>query len=108
LDVIQPSAIRELANLAFAMDDVKALHFGESDMPTPGYIGDALAQAVRDGYTFYSPNAGLTSLRTALAAKASELHGVDLDPTGEIVVTASGSQALNVVVRCAWGRATRR
>ncbi len=103
LDVIQPSAIRELANIAFAMDDVKALHFGESDMPTPGYIGDALAQAVLDGYTFYSPNAGLTSLRTALAAKAAELHGVDLDPTGEIVVTASGSQALNVVVRCALG-----
>lgn len=103
LDVIQPSAIRELANLAFAMDDVKALHFGESDMPTPGYIGDALAQAVLDGYTFYSPNAGLTSLRMALAAKAVELHGVDLDPTGEIVVTASGSQALNVVVRCAVG-----
>jgi aspartate aminotransferase len=103
LDAIQPSAIRELANLAFPMDDVKALHFGESDMPTPDYIGDALVQAVRDGYTFYSPNAGLTSLRTALAAKASELHGVDLDPTGEIVVTASGSQALNVVVRCALG-----
>ena len=107
LDVIQPSAIRELANLAFAMgiedSDVKALHFGESDMPTPGYVGDALAQAVHDGYTFYSPNAGLTSLRTALAAKAAELHGVDLDPTGEIVVTASGSQALNVVVRCAVG-----
>ena len=39
LDVIKPSAIRELANIAFAMDDVKALHFGESDMPTPGYIG---------------------------------------------------------------------
>jgi aspartate/methionine/tyrosine aminotransferase len=103
LDVIQPSAIRELANLAFAMEDVKALHFGESDMPTPGYIGDALAQAVLDGYTFYSPNAGLTSLRTALAAKAAELHGVNLDPIGEIVVTASGSQALNVVVRCALG-----
>ncbi len=103
LDVIQPSAIRELANIAFAMDDVKALHFGESDMPTPGYVGEALAQAVQDGYTFYSPNAGLTSLRTALAVKAAELHGVELDPTGEIVVTASGSQALNVVVRCAVG-----
>lgn len=103
LEVIQPSAIRELANIAFAMEDVKALHFGESDMATPDYIADALARAVTDGYTFYSPNAGLTSLRRAIAAKAAELHGVDLDPTGEIVVTASGTQALNVTIRCAVG-----
>ncbi|MEZ4716846.1 MAG: hypothetical protein R2851_12270 [Caldilineaceae bacterium] len=47
------------------MDDVLALHFGESTMPTPPYIAAALAQAVADGYTFYSPNAGLLSLRTA-------------------------------------------
>ena len=43
LDVIQPSAIREIANVAFAMDDVLALHFGESTMPTPPYIAAALA-----------------------------------------------------------------
>ena len=103
LDVIEPSAIRELANIAFAMEDVKALHFGESDMPTPSYIAAAMTRAVQDGYTYYSPNAGLTSLRTALSAKANALHGIDLDPTEEIVVTASGTQALNVTIRCAVG-----
>lgn len=103
LDVIEPSAIRELANIAFAMEDVKALHFGESDMPTPPYIAAAMTQAVEDGYTFYSPNAGLASLRSALAVKSAELHKVDLDPTGEIVITASGTQALNVTIRCAVG-----
>lgn len=100
LDVIRPSAIRELANVAFAMDDVFALHFGESTMPTPPYIAAALGQAVADGYTFYSPNAGLLSLRTALAEQAARLHGVTLDPAREVVVTASGTQALNVAIRC--------
>ena len=100
LDVIQPSAIRELANVAFAMDDVLALHFGESTMPTPPYIAAALAQAVADGYTFYSPNAGLLSLRAALADQYARLHGVTLDPARELVITASGTQALNVAIRC--------
>ncbi len=104
LDVIQPSAIRELANIAFAMEyrrqGAALRRIGHAHA---GLHRRRAGPGRADGYTFYSPNAGLTSLRTALAAKAAELHGVDLDPTGEIVVTASGSQALNVVVRCAVG-----
>ncbi len=33
-------------------------------------------------------------------AALSELHGVELDPEREIVITASGVQALNVAIRC--------
>jgi len=44
-------------------------------------------------------NAGLPSLRKALARYYAELHGVDLDPVSEISVTASGVQALNVAIR---------
>ena len=58
LNQIQPSRIRELANVAFTMEGVYALHFGESNMPTPQYIKDAAAQALNDGWTFYSENAG--------------------------------------------------
>jgi aspartate/methionine/tyrosine aminotransferase len=52
------------------------------------------------GYTFYTENAGLPSLREAIADKYAELHQVDLKPQSEIVVTASGVQALNVTIRC--------
>ena len=31
----------------------------------------------------------------------ARLHGVELDPASEIVITASGVQALNMAVRCA-------
>jgi aspartate/methionine/tyrosine aminotransferase len=100
LNQIQPSRIRELANVAFTMEGVYKLQFGESNMPTPQYIKDAATQAINDGWTFYSENAGLPTLRESIARKYAELHNVALDPTREIVVTASGVQALNLTIRC--------
>lgn len=94
------SRIRELANIAFKMDGVLKLYFGESNLPTPQYIKDAAARALQEGFTFYTHNAGLPSLRQAIAEKYSELHNVKLNPESEIVVTASGVQALNVAIRC--------
>jgi len=100
LSRVTPSRIRELADVAFSMDGVFRLHFGESNLPTPQYLKDAAYQAMNEGFTFYTENAGLPSLREAIAAKYVELHGVALNPRTEIVVTASGVQALNVSIRC--------
>ncbi|HYL78773.1 MAG TPA: pyridoxal phosphate-dependent aminotransferase [Bryobacteraceae bacterium] len=94
------SRIRELAEIAMTMDGVLKLYFGESNLPTPEYIKRAAQKAMADGYTFYTENAGLPSLRKALARYYHELQGVELDPATEIVVTASGVQALNVGIRC--------
>jgi aspartate/methionine/tyrosine aminotransferase len=94
------SRIRELAEIAMGMDGVLKLYFGESKLPTPEYIKRAAQKAMADGYTFYTENAGLPSLRKALARYYLELHGVELDPAGEFVVTASGVQALNLGIRC--------
>jgi len=100
LAAIQQSRIRELADVAFGMEGVLKLHFGESNLPTPRLIQDALAQAVADGYTYYGENAGLPALRAAIADKYQELHSVHIDPRHEIVVTQSGVQALNLSTRC--------
>src|SRR5262245_33563217 len=100
LDHIQPSRIRELADTAFGMEGAFKLHFSESNMPTPQYIKEAATRALADGFTFYTENAGLPSLRAAIARKVAELHGVELDPMAEIVITASGVQALNLTIRC--------
>ncbi len=94
------SRIRELAEIAMSMDGVLKLYFGESNLPTPDYIKRAAQKAMADGFTFYTENAGLPSLRKALARYYLELQGVTLDPAGEIVITASGVQALNVSIRC--------
>jgi aspartate/methionine/tyrosine aminotransferase len=84
-----------------SMDGVLRLYFGESNLPTPDYIKQAAIQAMRDGFTFYTENAGLASLRRAIAEHYRRLHSVELDPSGEIVVTASGVQALHLGIRCA-------
>src|ERR1700689_1691018 len=94
------SRIRELAELAMGMEGVYKLYFGESNIPTPDYIKRAAQKAMADGFTYYTENAGLPSLRKALARYYSELQGVELDPTAEIAITASGVQALNVAIRC--------
>src|ERR1700756_1682293 len=94
------SRIRKLAEIAMSMDGVLKLYFGESNLPTPEYIKRAAQKAMADGFTFYTENAGLPSLRRSLARYYQEHHGVDLDPSSEIVITASGVRALNVAIRC--------
>jgi hypothetical protein len=95
------SRIRELAEEAMKMEGVVKLYFGESNIPTPDFIKQAACRALEEGYTFYSSNAGLPGLRQDLATYYRRLHGVELDPESEIVITASGVQALNLTIRCA-------
>ena len=97
---VPQSRIRELAEAAMKMDGVLKLYFGESNIPTPEYIKRAASAALEEGYTFYTENAGLPGLRQDLAGYYGRLHKVKLDPLSEIVVTASGVQALNVGIRC--------
>jgi len=94
------SRIRELGEIALPMEGVLRLYFGESNLLTPDFIQQAATAAMRNGFTFYTENAGLPSLRRALAESYRKLQGIELDPAGEIVITASGVQALNVGIRC--------
>ncbi len=100
VEVVPASRIRELANIAMSMDGVLRLYFGESNLPTPEFIKQAAVRAMNEGFTFYTENAGLPSLRRAIAENYRRLHNVELDPACEIVVTASGVQALNLGIRC--------
>ena len=98
---VPQSRIRDLAEAAMKIEGVLKLYFGESSIPTPEYIQRAAVKALGEGYTFYTENAGLPGLRQDLADYYQRLHGVELDPRSEIVVTASGVQALHVGIRCA-------
>jgi aspartate/methionine/tyrosine aminotransferase len=91
--------IRELGEIAMSMDNVLGLYFGESNLATPKFIVDAAVRALEEGYTFYSENAGLPSLRREIADHYRRLHHVELHPDREIVVTASGVHALHLAIR---------
>ena len=89
VQAVPHSRIRELAEIAMSMDGVLKLYFGESNQPTPEFIKQAAIQALADGYTFYTENAGLPSLRRAIAGHYQKWHNVSLDPAVEIVITAT-------------------
>jgi aspartate/methionine/tyrosine aminotransferase len=93
------SRIRALADVAFGMEDVLSLQFGESTLPTPPYVMEAVSRAAQEGWTYYSPNQGLPSLRLAIANLIARLHAVEIDPA-EIQVTSGGVQALNLAIKC--------
>ena len=96
---VPESRIRALADVAFGMEDVLFLQFGESTIPTPPYVVEAVNRAAQEGWTFYSPNQGLPSLRDAIAGLITRLHNVEIGPP-EIQVTSGGVQALNLAIKC--------
>src|ERR1022692_5061303 len=52
------------------------LEIGEPDMDTPANVVDAGVEALRKGFTHYSPAAGVPELREAVAVEVSSSRGV--------------------------------
>jgi aspartate/methionine/tyrosine aminotransferase len=87
------SGIREVMDLAAGRPDVIHLEVGEPDFATPPHIVEAAARAAADGYTKYTPNRGLASLRDTICAKLERSNGIRARPD-QIVVTAGGVNAI--------------
>lgn len=83
------SGIREFMELASQLDGVIHLEAGEPDFITPEAVIRAAYDAARGGFTKYSGNAGLPSLREAIARKVREENGLAVGP--ENIVVTSGS-----------------
>jgi aspartate aminotransferase len=67
---------------------------GQPDFPTPDYVVEAAAAAVRDRANHgYTAAAGLPELREALAAKTLRDSGLSVEPS-RILVTNGGKQAV--------------
>src|SRR5512143_2852565 len=56
--------------------DIVHLESGEPDFDTPHDIVEAAVQALRDGYTHYTPAAGMPVLRQAIADYVSHTRDV--------------------------------
>lgn len=94
--VIEPSATFAVNNLRLKLqsEGKRIVNFGagEPDFDTPGFITEAGIQALRDGWTRYTPVAGVPDLRAAVAAKTSESRGVSIDPK-QVIITSGAKQA---------------
>jgi len=88
------SGIRKMFDLAQKYDDVVKLTVGEPNFDTPQNIKDAAKRAIDEGYTHYSPNAGLPELREAIA---KEYLKYSRDYTLEnVMITVGGMEAITM------------
>lgn len=66
--------------------DVISFTIGEPDFPTPEHIVQAGIDALKSGFTKYTPSAGIPELREAIARKLKAENGIDASAS-EIIVT---------------------
>ena len=93
--------LENISNLAkHALDKTSGiipLWFGEGDLATPAFVGEATHQAIKDGYTFYSYQNGIPELREGLAKYHTGLLGTPIEHD-RITVTSGGMPAIMLAV----------
>ncbi|TXH35769.1 MAG: aminotransferase class I/II-fold pyridoxal phosphate-dependent enzyme [Rhodospirillaceae bacterium] len=95
---LKDSQIVDVWRMGFTVPDVIGLWVGEGDQPTPDFICDAAATALRDGKTFYTQKRGIPELRQALIDYHRMLYGVELADE-RIAVTSSGMNAMMLIIQ---------
>ena len=98
LETIPRSGIREIFDMARGIPDLVHLELGEPDFPMPDHITEAAIQALRSGFTKYTPNAGIEELREAISEKLKRENEIEAEPNGEILVTAGSMEALSMSI----------
>ena len=73
------------------------LEIGEPDFDTPEHIKEAAVRALRDGYTHYTPAAGLLEAREAIAEHVGALRGITVAPD-EVVITPGAKPVMFFLV----------
>lgn len=97
IEALEPSGIGKVAHGALGDPEVIPLWFGESDLATPAFVGEAAKRALDEGKTFYGFTRGHLPLRESLKAYLDGLYGTDLDHER---ISAPGSTMLTVMLAC--------
>jgi len=96
---VPPSGIRRFFDVAAQLEDCISLGVGEPDFVTPWHIREAAIWSIEKGYTTYTSNYGLFTLRQRIASHLKRRYGVDYSPENEILVTVGVSEGLDVAMR---------
>lgn len=80
--------------------DVCGFGAGEPDFDTPEHIKDAAIKALQEGFTKYSPSAGLPELRTAISEKFAADNSLDYKPSQVIVSNGAKQSCYNAILAC--------
>jgi len=94
---LEPSATLAVTTLCKTMRaqgrEVIDLSAGEPDFRTPDFAAQAGIASIVQGFTHYTPVAGVPVLRTLIAEDLADRHGRATNPDG-VVVTAGAKHAL--------------
>ncbi len=73
--------------------DVISLSIGEPDFDTPDFIKEAAKKAIDEGYTKYTPVAGMADLRKAVAEKFKRDNNITYK-SEQIIISTGAKQAI--------------
>ncbi len=76
-------------DLAQGMPDAVHLEVGEPGFPTPEHIVQAAHRAAEEGFTKYTSNAGLLSLREQIVSKLAAVNGLGVSVENVVVTTGA-------------------
>jgi aspartate aminotransferase len=80
--------------------DVCGFGAGEPDFDTPEHIKEAAIKALQEGFTKYTPSAGLPELRTAISEKYAADNNIDYKPSQVIVSNGAKQSCYNAILAC--------
>ena len=101
IDLVSDVGFGKFLNLLHSTSPggVISLGVGEPGFTTPWHICEAAFDALKAGYTGYTPSAGFIELRCAVAQDIESRYGVRYDPETEVVITVGSSQAMDLALR---------
>lgn len=99
---IKPSLTLAVDTKAKAMmkdgQDIVSFGVGEPDFDTPEHIKEAAIQAIREGFTKYTPVSGIDGLREAVAFRFKEDLGLDYG-VKEVVISCGENMSFIILPR---------
>ncbi|CAK8578832.1 unnamed protein product [Lathyrus sativus] len=101
VNAVKPSRTVAITDQATALVQagvpVIRLAAGEPDFDTPAVIAEAGINAIREGQTRYTPNAGTLELRQAICHKLKEENGLSYTPD-QVVISNGAKQSITQAV----------
>ena len=89
-----PTTVFEIVSEIARKTGAVNLGQGFPDDPGPEDVRRKAADAIVDGWNQYPPMLGLPELRQAVATHYRHHHGMDFDPTREVMITSGATEAI--------------
>ncbi|MBL8827224.1 MAG: pyridoxal phosphate-dependent aminotransferase [Planctomycetaceae bacterium] len=98
IQALEPSATLAMAAKARELKasgrTIYDFSVGEPDFNTPAHICEAAIAAMREGHTHYTASSGVIELRTAIANRYRQVHGLEYSPL-QVIVSNGAKHSLH-------------